>query len=99
MAASGAEALDANKLVILPGAIDAHRHLGHGCDIARPHVSGDAAALGSPPSALLLATVPFEEEFAELRAITEAGARIEFGYHSTATCLRNRTPAPRRQSL
>jgi hypothetical protein len=51
---------------------------------------------GSPPSALLLATVPFEKNLPNC-AITEAGARIDFGYHST--CLRHRTPAPRRQSL
>ena len=43
---SGAEAreiLDASGLVVFPGVIDVHLHLGHGQDIARPRVPEDAA--------------------------------------------------------
>ncbi|MGY8902533.1 MAG: hypothetical protein ACKVI1_08055, partial [Flavobacteriales bacterium] len=36
------ENIDITGLTILPGAIDAHIHLGHGMDIARPRVPGDA---------------------------------------------------------
>src|SRR3982074_117574 len=37
------EVLDASGLVIFPGVIDVHLHLGHGKDIARPRVPEDAA--------------------------------------------------------
>src|SRR5262245_62022050 len=42
-AAGARETLDATGLVIFPGAIDVHLHLGHGMDIARPRVPEDAA--------------------------------------------------------
>src|SRR5688500_7664765 len=37
-----AERIDASGLVVLPGAIDSHIHLGHGSDISRPRVPEDA---------------------------------------------------------
>ena len=69
--------------------IDVHLHLGHGKDIARPRVPEDAAtetaaaALGGITTFIpyLMATEPFETLFDEVRAVTEAGARIDFGYH------------------
>jgi dihydroorotase-like cyclic amidohydrolase len=89
---SGAEAketLDAAGLVVFPGVIDVHLHLGHGMDIARPRVPEDAA--GETAAAVaggvttfvpyLMATDPFEDIFEDVRAVTEAGARIDFSYH------------------
>ena len=81
--------LDARGLVILPGAIDVHLHLGHGADISRPRVPSDAAretaaaAKGGITCLIpyLMATDPFESFFPDVRAITEAGARVDFGYH------------------
>lgn len=88
-AAEAKETLDAAGLVILPGVIDAHLHLGHGADISRPRAPGDAdreteaAALGGVTCMIpyLMASEPFEEIFDDVRAVTEAGARIDFGYH------------------
>ena len=34
--------ISARGLVIMPGAVDVHLHLGHGRDIARPRVPADA---------------------------------------------------------
>jgi len=84
-----AETLDAAGKVVLPGAIDVHLHLGHGKDIARPRVVEDAAtetaaaAIGGVTTFIpyLMATDPFETLFDEVKQITEAGARIDFGYH------------------
>jgi|TARA_B110000503_G_scaffold143755_1_gene248062 dihydropyrimidinase len=81
--------LDANGLVILPGVIDAHLHLGHGKDISRPRVPLDAdvetsgAAKGGVTCMIpyLLGSEPFEDIFEDVVAITSAGARIDFGYH------------------
>ena len=46
IAAAGAgdagENVDVTGLTILPGAVDAHIHLGHGMDIARPRAPEDA---------------------------------------------------------
>ncbi|MFV0492670.1 MAG: dihydroorotase [Pseudorhodobacter sp.] len=81
--------LDATGLVILPGVIDAHLHLGHGKDISRPRVPEDAdretaaAARGGVTCMIpyLMGTGLYEEVFDEVVAVTEAGARIDFGYH------------------
>lgn len=88
-AASAVEEVSVKGLVVLPGAIDAHLHLGHGKDISRPRVKGDAdretaaAAAGGITSFIpyLMATEPFETLFDEVVAVTEAGARVDFGYH------------------
>ncbi|TQF77602.1 dihydroorotase family protein [Elioraea sp. Yellowstone] len=76
-------------LVVLPGAIDVHVHLGHGTDIARPREPGDAdretaaAAAGGITCfvSYLMATEPFDAIFADVIAVTAAGARVDFGYH------------------
>ena len=76
-------------LVILPGVIDGHLHLGHGKDIARPRVPADAAqetaaaAVGGVTTFIpyLMSAEPYETLFDEVRDVTQAGARIDFGYH------------------
>lgn len=81
--------LDASGLLVLPGVLDVHLHLGHGKDIARPREAKDAsqetaaAAVGGVTTFIpyLMATEPFEQIFDDVRNVTEAGARIDFGYH------------------
>src|SRR6202051_2484296 len=83
------ETLDGTGKLVLPGVIDVHLHLGHGKDTARPRVAEDAAtetaaaAIGGVTAFIpyLMATDPFETLFDEVKNITEAGARIDFGYH------------------
>jgi dihydropyrimidinase/allantoinase len=83
------ECVSLKGLVVLPGAIDAHLHLGHGKDISRPRVPGDAdretaaAAAGGITCFIpyLMATDPFGTLLGDVIAVTEAGARIDFGYH------------------
>ena len=85
-----AEVLDASGLHVLPGAIDAHLHLGHGKDISRPRVPSDAASeTGAAAAGGVTTFIPYiltgdlyeNGLFDEIRAVTEAGARIDFGYH------------------
>lgn len=86
---AAAQTLDASGRIVMPGVIDAHLHLGHGKDISRPQVPQDAdretasAAAGGVTCmiAYLMSAAPFSEIFDEVVAITEAGARIDFGYH------------------
>jgi dihydropyrimidinase len=87
--ASADEFLDASGLVVFPGAIDVHLHLGHGKDIARPRVPEDAARETAAAVAggvttfvpYLMATEPFEAIFEDVVSVTQAGARIDFSYH------------------
>ncbi len=84
-----AKILDVSGLTVLPGAIDAHIHLGHGRDIGRPRVPSDAetesgaAASGGVTCFIpyVLSADPYRPVFDELCAITEAGTRIDFGFH------------------
>jgi dihydropyrimidinase len=88
-ACDAAETVAIPGLVVLPGAIDVHLHLGHGKDIARPRVPADAdresaaAASGGITCFIpyLMATEPFETLFDEVAGVTAAGSRIDFGYH------------------
>ncbi|CEJ14717.1 Allantoinase [bacterium YEK0313] len=88
-AAPAREEISARGLVILPGAIDVHLHLGHGKDISRPRVAADAdretaaAARGGVTTFVpyLMASEPFETIFDTVVGVTEQGARIDFGYH------------------
>jgi dihydroorotase-like cyclic amidohydrolase len=87
--APASEEVSAHGLVIMPGAIDVHLHLGHGKDISRPREPGDAdretaaAAKGGVTCLVpyLMATEPFETIFDEVVSVTEKGARVDFGYH------------------
>lgn len=83
------KSIDASGHVILPGVIDVHLHLGHGADISRPRVpedadrETDAAARGGVTCMIpyLMAAEPFQDIFDDVREVTEAGSRIDFGYH------------------
>jgi dihydropyrimidinase len=85
----GSEVLDATGLVVFPGVVDVHLHLGHGSDIARPRVPEDAAAETAAAAAggvttfvpYLMATEPFDSIFEDVVAVTQAGARVDFSYH------------------
>ena len=88
-AADTHERIEIAGLTVFPGIVDVHLHLGHGKDIARPRVPEDAAQETAAAAAggittfipYLMATEPFESIFGDVRAVTEAGARIDFGYH------------------
>ncbi|WP_439595402.1 dihydroorotase [Falsiroseomonas sp.] len=88
-AAEAAESWDLAGLVVLPGAIDAHLHLGHGADISRPRIPEDAAVESGAAAAggitcflpYLMATDPFSQFWEEVVAVTAAGSRIDFGFH------------------
>ena len=83
------ESVDVTGLTILPGAIDAHIHLGHGMDIARPREPGDAksetgaAAIGGVTTIIpyVMSPDPYSAVFDELCKITQAGARVDFSFH------------------
>jgi dihydropyrimidinase len=93
LVAPGAEAqgqtVDVSGLTVLPGAIDAHIHLGHGNDISRPRVPSDAvtetaaAVRGGVTSVIsyVISAEPYETFFDEMKGVAEAGARIDFGFH------------------
>jgi dihydropyrimidinase len=88
-AVSARERLEITGLTVFPGVVDAHLHLGHGKDISRPRVADDAAQETAAAAAggittfipYLMATEPFEAIFDDVIKVTEAGARIDFGYH------------------
>jgi dihydroorotase (multifunctional complex type) len=83
------ETVDVRGLAVLPGIVDAHIHLGHGSDISRPRVASDAetetaaAAMGGVTCVIpyIMSAAPYRPVFDELRQITEAGARVDFGFH------------------
>lgn len=84
-----AQRVSVKGLVVMPGAIDAHLHLGHGKDISRPRVPKDAdqesaAAVAGGITCFipyLMATEPFAEILDGVIEVTQAGSRIDFGYH------------------
>ena len=77
------EEMSARGLVVMPGAVDVHLHLGHGMDIARPREPLDAdretaaAAKGGVTTFIpyLMATDPFEAIFDDVVAVTQKKAR------------------------
>ena len=86
---AAAETVPVKGLIVLPGAIDAHVHLGHGTDISRPRVPQDAAtetgaaAIGGVTCIIpyVMSAEPYAGVFDELVQIAQAGARIDFGLH------------------
>ena len=86
----GEAAVDVKGLVVMPGIVDAHIHLGHGADISRPRISRDAetesaaAAAGGVTTFLsyVISGKPFEPALIdEVCAVTAAGSRVDFGLH------------------
>lgn len=86
---AAAQVIDCTGLTVMPGAIDAHIHLGHGSDIARPRVPGDAAsetgaaAMGGVTCVIsfVMSADPHGPAFDDLIAVTTAGAHVDFGFH------------------
>ena len=82
--------VDVKGLLIMPGVVDAHIHLGHGLDISRPRVSRDAetelaaAAAGGVTTFLsyVISSEPYAPAlFDQVCAVTASGSRVDFGLH------------------
>ena len=89
-ALTGEAVVDLKGLLILPGVVDAHIHLGHGADIRRPQTANDvatesaAAAAGGVTTFLsyVISSNAFEPALIdEICAVTAAGSRVDFGLH------------------
>jgi len=87
---TGEAVVDLKGLLILPGVVDAHIHLGHGADIRRPQTANDvatesaAAAAGGVTTFLsyVISSNAFEPALIdEICAVTAAGSRVDFGLH------------------
>lgn len=85
--AEARDEVDVSSLVVLPGAIDAHVHLGQ--DITVPKTEEDvaaetgSAALGGVTSLLayLMTPQPYEESFGPTVELMGAHAHTDFGFH------------------
>ena len=106
-AAAADEVLPVPGLVVLPGAIDAHVHLGQ--DITVPRTPEDvslettAAAAGGVTTLLayLMTAQPYTDVFSNAVALLEANSAIDFGFHfcivtreQLAQLLRERSANP-----
>jgi dihydropyrimidinase len=89
-ALSAENVVDVKGLLIMPGVVDAHIHLGHGHDITRPRVPGDAetesaaAAAGGVTAFLsyVMSSEPFDRAmFDQICTATASGSRVDFGLH------------------
>lgn len=88
-AGEASETVSVAGLTVLPGAVDAHIHLGHGMDISRPRTPDDAsaetaaAARGGVTTVLsyVMSSDPYLPIFDDLCRITSQGARVDFGFH------------------
>lgn len=87
---TGEALVDVKGLLVMPGVVDAHIHLGHGFDISRPRVSRDAetesaaAAAGGVTTFLsyVISSEPYEPAlFDQVCAVTASGSRVDFGLH------------------
>ena len=82
-----AETLDVTGRIVVPGAIDAHVHLGQ--DIMMPKTDDEAgletasAAAGGVTTMLayLMSPQPYEELFAPAEALMSSNAHTDFGFH------------------
>ncbi|WP_323014084.1 dihydroorotase [Devosia sp.] len=81
--------IDAAGRLVMPGALDVHVHLGHGSDISFPHEASDAASESAAAASggvttiipYILSAQEHSEIFETIRAVTEAGSHVDFGYH------------------
>src|SRR5262249_22512225 len=87
---TGEAEVDLTGLLVMPGIVDAHVHLGHGADISRPRTAQDAetesaaAAAGGVTTFLsyVISSKPFSPALIEeICAVTAAGSRVDFGLH------------------
>src|SRR5262245_31493771 len=99
----GAQTMSARGLLLMPGGVDVHLHLGHGKDLARPRVPGDAASETGAAAhggittfvSYVMSADPYEDFFDELKSVAEAGARIDFGFHFIIATRRQLASVPR----
>jgi len=81
------EVVDVTGLTVLPGAIDAHVHLGQDITVPREPVDvaaeSRAAAAGGVTTFLvyLMSADPYERLFADVKALMEAYSLVDFGFH------------------
>jgi dihydroorotase-like cyclic amidohydrolase len=89
-ALTGEATVDIKGLLVMPGALDPHIHLGHGSDISRPRVPRDAETESSSAAAggvttfisYVMSGEPYTPAiFSEIRTVAEAGSLIDFGLH------------------
>jgi dihydroorotase (multifunctional complex type) len=89
-ALTAATPIDVKGLLVMPGIVDAHIHLGHGHDISRPRVARDAetesaaAAAGGVTTFLsyVMGSEPYKPAlFEQVCAIIASGSRVDFGLH------------------
>lgn len=86
LATPGAEVLDASGAWVLPGALDAHVHLGKDITVPRDiddaSLESHAAALGGVTSLLayLMMPVPYTDVFEQARSVM-ANSIIDHGFH------------------
>ena len=87
---TGTSVVDVKGLLVMPGVVDAHVHLGHGVDITRPRVPRDAetesaaAAAGGVTTYLsyVISSEPYEPAlFEEICAVTASASRVDFSFH------------------
>jgi dihydropyrimidinase len=87
---TGEAPVDVKGLLVMPGIVDAHIHLGHGHDISRPRVARDAetesaaAAAGGVTTFLsyVISSEPFAPPlFDQICTVTASGSRVDFGFH------------------
>jgi len=87
---TGDAVVDVKGLLVMPGIVDAHIHLGHGGDISRPRTAGDAesesaaAAAGGVTTFLsyVISGAAFAPAvFDDICAVTASGSRVDFGLH------------------
>lgn len=79
-----AEVVDARGLIVLPGVIDTHTHVGIGAGYEDFATESKAAALGGVTSYLLFLRepVPYRPLWLEARAAGEARSLVDFGFHA-----------------
>jgi dihydroorotase (multifunctional complex type) len=86
----GETPVDVKGLLVMPGVIDAHVHLGHGLDISQPRVSSDAASESAAAAAggvttflsYVISNQAYERALLQrICAVAASGSRVDFGLH------------------
>jgi dihydroorotase-like cyclic amidohydrolase len=90
-ASDGNEVIDAHNLLVLPGAVDAHFHLGIYHNISSDTESETTSALAGGVTSILSyfrtgshyleKSGPYRDIFPEVLAATQGHSRVDYGYH------------------